>query len=96
MVYNDEVPYQINVNIVSRPAETSPHHEGVTLLCEGELSPVARKIEDILLSSGYRVDIYTPRQLPPTNQDVISLLDLSTPFLDGISSEKCADIYTRC
>lgn len=37
--------------------------------------------------NGFRVDFSTIDQLPPANQDIVSLMDLGAPFFDGISSE---------
>ena len=87
-VYDDEYPYQVNVNILSRPARTTPYSKGVTILGDEELDPIAQKAEAILISRGYRVDRRTVNQVPPPNQTIISLLDLSHPFLDGISADR--------
>jgi hypothetical protein len=88
VVYDDDSPHQINFNIVSSPAETTSYLKGVTLLCEHNLSPIARQVEGVFVRNGFRVDFSTINQLPPANQDIISLVDLSAPFFDGISSQE--------
>ena len=87
-VYDDEYPYQINVNIVSRPARTTPYSKGVTILGDDNVDPIAQQAETILVSRGYRVDRRTINQRPAPDQTTISLLDLGHPFLDGISADR--------
>lgn len=88
VVYDNELPYQINVNIVSSPAKTSLYAKGVTLLCNNDSGPVAHRVEAVFIRNGFRVEFSTINQEPPANQDIISLVDLSTPFFDRISPEK--------
>lgn len=90
MVYDDDSPYQINVNIVSSPAETTSVPKGVTLLSDHNINSIARQVEAVFVRNGFRVDFSTINQLPPANQDIISLLDLSSPFFDAISEEELA------
>ena len=87
-VYDDEYPYQINVNIISRPARSTPQSKGVTILGDDNVDPIAQKVETILVSRGYRVDRRTINQVPAPDQTIISLLDLSNPFLNGISADR--------
>ena len=88
VVYDSDLPYQINVNILSSPAETRSPANGLTLLCEDSFSPIARQIGSMFVRQGYRVDFSSIDQIPPENQDIISLLDLSTPFFDKIASKE--------
>lgn len=90
VVYDDEAPYQMNVNIVSRPVAPIVPRKGVTLLCESEPGLLARKAESLLLSRGYHVDVSSIDQPPRVDQDIISLLDLGEPFLYEISSKQWA------
>lgn len=87
MVYDDDLPFQINVNMVSRCAETASHPKGITLLCDQDISPIARQVEAVFVREGFCVDFSTITQLPPANQDIVSLLDLSAPYFDEISAE---------
>ncbi|KAL8694269.1 MAG: hypothetical protein Q9218_001037 [Villophora microphyllina] len=83
-VYDGDLPYQINVNIVSSPATTPPRSKSLTLLCEDRSSAIARQVEAIFMRNGYRLDYCTIDDLPPSNQDVVSVMDLTAPFFDGI------------
>lgn len=84
------MPYQINANILSRPAEIQPYPKGLTLLCDDIFSPIARQVEAVFVRKGFRVDFSTIDQIPPANQDIISLVDLGAPFFDRISSKDLA------
>lgn len=88
MVYDDDMPYQITVNILSSPAETIFYPREVTLLCDTEISPISRHIEAMFNKKGYKVEFSTIDQIPPANQDIVSLLDLTAPFFDKISARK--------
>lgn len=88
MVYDDDMPHQINVNIVSSPVETTFYPREVTLLCDTEISPISHQVEAMFTQKGFRVGFSTLDQIPPANQDVISLIDLANPFFDDISARK--------
>ena len=87
-MYDDERPFQINANIVARPAETITYPKEVTILCDSDPSSTSRTVEALFAKKGFRVQLSSLDQLPFANQDVISLLDLTSPFFDEISSEK--------
>ncbi len=82
------MPYQINVNIVASPAETVPYLKEVTLLCDPDVSLISRQVEALFVKKGFCVRFSTLDQIPPANQDIISLLDLTAPFLNDISAQK--------
>ncbi|KAL8721427.1 MAG: hypothetical protein Q9225_001902 [Loekoesia sp. 1 TL-2023] len=86
-VYDADLPYQINVNIVSSPARTFPNPKGLTLLCDDISSPMAYQVETAFVKKGYQIDYCTINDLPPINQDIVSVMDLSAPFFDKISAE---------
>ncbi len=88
MVYDDDLPYQINVTIVSSPADTDIYPREVTLLCDTEVSLISRQVEALFIKKGFRVEISDLEQKPPESQAVISLVDLAVPFFDEISAEK--------
>ena len=88
VVYDDDTPHQINVNIVSSPVETTLYPREVTLLCDPEPSPISHQVEAMFTQKGFRVEFATLDQMPPANQDIISLLDLTAPFFDDISARK--------
>ncbi|KAL8720958.1 MAG: hypothetical protein Q9181_007806, partial [Wetmoreana brouardii] len=86
-VYDEDFPYQMNVNIVSSLAATSSKPKNVTLLCDHISSPIARQVETTFVRKGYRLDYCTINDLPRANQDIVSVLDLTTPFFDRISPD---------
>lgn len=86
LVYDDDMPYQINVNIISSPAETILYPREVTLLCEPEISPISRHVEAMFTQRGYKVELSALDQMPPAHQDIVSLVDLTAPFFDKISA----------
>ena len=87
VVYDNDLPYQINVNIISSPTKNIPYSKDVTLLCDRELGPIVLQVEAVFVRNGFRVNFSTIDQIPPANQDIISLIDLNAPFFDAISSE---------
>lgn len=88
VVYDDETPYQINVNIVTSPARTSDFARKLTLLCDSNTSSISRQVESLFISKGFTVEFSNLDGIPTENQDVVSLLDLTAPFFDKISAHK--------
>lgn len=66
--------------------DASPSKE-VAILYEAEISPLARQVEALLIKAGYCVAFSNFDQIPPANHDVVSLLDLTSPFFDNISAK---------
>lgn len=66
----------------------------VAILCETEISPLARQVEALLIKAGYCVTFSNLDQLTTAGQDVVSLLDLTSPFFDNISANNL-DIFQR-
>lgn len=89
-MYDHDPPYQINVNVVSRATETRSLSKGVTLLCSRDPGSFERQVETLLVQRDFHVDFTNINQVPPANQDIISLLDINGPFFDEISSEELA------
>ena len=87
-IYDNEIPYQINVNIVSRPAETLTYPKTVTILSDPEMNDISQMVQTLFIAKGFRVEISTIDQTPSANQDIISVLDLTAPFFDDLSPEK--------
>ncbi|KAK6852913.1 hypothetical protein PG995_011464 [Apiospora arundinis] len=96
--FDGKRPYHMNANIIARPAERKEEAGPgrITLLthCD-ELGPLARETRQLLRSAGYGIDqCVWGRQLPPTNQDVVSFLDVEGgqgPLLKDISEESWSD-----
>ena len=88
MVYDDEVPFQINANIIARPAHLAAVPKKVTILDDPEPSIFSRRLMEYFKTSGCQVTLSTINDTPPLDQDIVSLLDLTVPFFDEISSQK--------
>ncbi|KAL8697589.1 MAG: hypothetical protein Q9201_007050 [Fulgogasparrea decipioides] len=86
-VYDDDLPYQMNANIVSSIAATPSKPKSLTLLCDHSSSPITHQVETMFVRKGYRLDYCTINDLPRANQDIVSILDLTTPFFDRISPD---------
>lgn len=90
VVYDFDQPYQENAQIMSSPVEERPISQGVTLLHGSNPSPLLHHLEALLVRRGFRVDFNTMDQAPPPNQDIISMVDLSSPYFDCITSKELA------
>ena len=86
IVYDDDEPYQLNQNIVSRRTlRDAPISKSViSILKGGEQLPGIEDLEHVLAHNGYQTEYYCLGQSLPTNQDIISVIDLSESLLDNI------------
>lgn len=92
LVCDDDEPYQLNQNIVSRRPLTH-HHDPkrtVSILTESEILPDIQGLEQLLVKDGYQIDYYSLYESLPSNQDVISVVDLFAPFLHDTSASSFA------
>ena len=94
VVYDDEWPYQSNSTILSSCAEDTSRPKEIAILCEAEISPLAHQVEVLFIKAGYCVTFSNFDQMPPASQDVVSLLDVTSPFFDNISA-KNLDTFQR-
>lgn len=83
MAYDNSQPYQFNANIISRLPSNEPTEKHVSLLYDGPITESARSIENVFLQQGYSVSWCTLES--PACRNIVSLLDLDSPFFDGIS-----------
>lgn len=88
VVIDEDQSYQTNVNIVSGPATATQRPKAITLLCDDRFSAVAEQVEAIFVRKGYRLNYGTINDLPPADQDIVSVMDLTAPFFDGISPDR--------
>src|SRR4051794_10332785 len=86
VIYDSEMPYQTNANIITRPVAGASAPKRVTLLC-GSNTALVSQVEALLTHGGFGVDQCTLFEEPSPHQDVISLLDLDRPFFDDVSAE---------
>ena len=86
-IHDDEIPYQINMSIVSTIPPRFEHTRKVSLLCE-EQTPAVDHIHRIFMEKGYAVDRRYLHEQPPDDREVISVLDLDKAFLFDIAAGK--------
>jgi hypothetical protein len=89
VVYDDDEPYQMNANIVSRPLSIDLQHgeRRISILTGSAPILEVQGLQAILVQHGYHPEYYTVDDSLPVNQDIISTLDLSGPFFYNISIE---------
>jgi hypothetical protein len=87
--------HHIGVNMIATPIRTTTDFRSVTLLLrESQLdSDSFRRVKESLSSKGYHIDtcILGTTQ-PVVFQDIISLLEVDSPFISGISAEDFASL----
>ncbi|KAH8592110.1 putative polyketide synthase [Bisporella sp. PMI_857] len=84
VTYDHAPPYQVNANIIARPAVDHILTKKVTLLPSSEPHPFEKEAESRLRDAGYVIDHYLWGQDPPVDQDLISLIDLNKPLFQDI------------
>ncbi|KAL9618288.1 MAG: hypothetical protein Q9160_006999 [Pyrenula sp. 1 TL-2023] len=84
VTFDNERPYNINANIVSRPAVDVEYPEDVTLLSgPSGVHPLALQVEKLLQEKGYGTQHcqWSSEGVPVSDQDLISFVDLDEPLL---------------
>nr|ALQ32761.1 putative polyketide synthase [Fusarium aywerte] len=89
VIRDAEEPHQLNAIMVARVRPRSKtNHRPIVLLCDEE-EPLAETMSCQLQERGYTVNRRQLGQtLPDEPQDIVSLLDASTPFFDGINQDR--------
>jgi hypothetical protein len=88
IVYDDPRDnVHICANIIARPTPVPTHFRAVTLLCPVQEIEHVDAVRAALEEGGFDVECCKLTDIPRPSQDIISLLDLGKPFLDGISEE---------
>ncbi|KLJ11109.1 hypothetical protein EMPG_09776 [Blastomyces silverae] len=83
-------PFQLNSIFVARPVankEADKSNRPVSLLCDGNKSGVD-VFSRVLEANGYSVQPFQLGQEFPEGQDIISLLDIATPFFKDIEEPR--------
>ncbi|KAE8135205.1 hypothetical protein BDV38DRAFT_294724 [Aspergillus pseudotamarii] len=84
VTFDNERPYQVNANIIARPAVHFEYPTTITLLSgPARIHPLSLRVEALLRSRGYQTQHcqWGQKEQPPAGQDVISFVDLEQPFL---------------
>ncbi|PGH10329.1 hypothetical protein GX51_00086 [Blastomyces parvus] len=83
-------PFQLNSIFVARPVankEADKNNKPVSLLCDGNKNGVD-VFSRVLEANGYSVQPFQLGQEFPEGQDIISLLDIATPFFKDIEEPR--------
>jgi hypothetical protein len=84
LVYDHELPYQVTATMVSSVSQPTPDRKRVTFLYNNEVTPMVESYKHSFERSGHSVDLCALGDNLSPSQDIISLLELETPFFDGI------------
>lgn len=90
VVCDDVAPYQANALIVSSPKQTDrPISKTISVLCDDSCQfPLIDRLESDLRKAGFNVERCTLEDTPQPSQDIVSVLELKTPFFENISENK--------
>ena len=84
----DSSPFPTSVSIISRPAsQTSSLPKEITLLTQVPSTGWAREVEERFQYKGYTVYWATLSQPPQNHRNIVSLLDIETPYFGHLSKE---------
>ena len=86
VTFDNERPYNINANIVSRPKLYLEYPKNITLLSgPSRTHPLAMQVERLLQEKGYGTQHcqWGRGEAPVSDQDLISFIDLDQPLLDN-------------
>ncbi|KAH8759973.1 hypothetical protein F5883DRAFT_681694, partial [Diaporthe sp. PMI_573] len=85
VTFDNERPYNVNANIISRPVVQIKYERDVTLLSgPSQIHPLALEVEKLLQDAGYATRHCRWGQegeVPVPDQDLISFVDLDHPLL---------------
>lgn len=89
-IFDAPEPWHINASIISRPAENIsnlPSRPPLSLLLHqgDEHSEFVQEISSVLAKSGFQMELCTLQNPPPAGKDIVSVLELETPFFESIS-----------
>lgn len=87
IVYDAPLPFHINASIIVSGALESGKAQRATILCTSPDEPHVKAMKLQLAADDIAVDISLLGQDTPPGQDVICLLDMPNPILDGMSKE---------
>ena len=84
LVYDHELPYQVTATMISSISQPTPDRKRVTFLYYNEVTPMIGSYKNSFERSGHSVDLCALGDDLPPSQDIISLLELETPFFHEI------------
>ena len=94
VVYEDDLPWQMLATIVASSSSNNELPKKVTILHSQPVSPAFKAIVDFMTMNEIRIDFCTLEDSPPPDQDVISLLEIESPFFDALTPEAFVKFQT--
>ncbi|TVY84105.1 Highly reducing polyketide synthase FUM1 [Lachnellula suecica] len=85
LAYDNDRPYQVCATMVCRVAQPPIDKKGVTFLYRNSVTPVIQSFSQAFEQSGNKVQLVPFGEDLPVGQDIISFLELESPFLNEIS-----------
>ena len=86
VAFDNELPLQINANILSTASAPHRHDKKVTLLYYSSFTPAMHEIKDTFTNQGFSVELCSLAQKPSASRDIIVLMDLEEPFFSRIDA----------
>ncbi|KAH8424223.1 uncharacterized protein LDX57_001981 [Aspergillus melleus] len=87
--YDLDPPYSMNAYMISRRPRTAKSLvQDISFLHSGTVSSWARDLEQVFLSKGVNVQWFTLDDLPSSVNDVVSLIELDSPFFNDVSNQE--------
>jgi hypothetical protein len=87
LAYDNELPYQVTATMLSSISQPAPEKKRVTILYHKKVTEAIESYKRSFEKSGHSVDLHALGDDLPSNQDIISLLELETPFFHGIERQ---------
>jgi len=84
VVFDNEQPFQMNANIITKPAIDFAYAKKVTLLSGSRVHPLAVNVETLLHEADYNVEHCLWDQDVPADQDLVSFVDLDKVLFHDI------------
>lgn len=88
MSFDNEPPFNLSATMISRRPSPLPEPSPVYILHDGSVPDMALSIAKQLQKEGLEVSWTTLEQPPPSTGTILSLLDVSRPFLATMSPDE--------
>ena len=86
VIYDNDLPYQINTSMIATLAIPSQQVKSVVLLYNSNIIPLMYEVEDAFVNRGYIVEFCSLSQKPSIGGDIIALMDLEESFFGHIDA----------
>ena len=87
VAWDNDKPYQVFATMIAQPAQPPLEKKPVTLLYRNKVTEEVKFTQTAFEESGHAVTLILFTQNIPTELDIISTLELDTPFLHRMDQE---------